>query len=140
MNIQLKRIYDEPEPSDGYRVLVDRLWPRGVSKEDARLDAWLKELTPSDELRKWYHEDKEERWAEFRTAYREELAGREEAMREALEELRGHERVTFLFAAKVTGQEGHGSGGDNQDGNGPGRTHAQVLREVMLEKEAGMDR
>ncbi|MDZ7772235.1 MAG: DUF488 family protein [Balneolaceae bacterium] len=124
MHIQLKRIYDDPEPSDGYRVLVDRLWPRGVSKEAAKLDGWLKELTPSDELRKWYHEDKEQRWEEFKTAYREELAGREEAMREALDELRGREKVTFLFAAKIVDSEGAGAA----------RTHAKVLRDVVIEK------
>jgi uncharacterized protein YeaO (DUF488 family) len=70
--VQIKRIYDAPEKSDGVRVLVDRLWPRGVSKKEAALDLWMKELAPSTELRKWFNHDPE-RWAGFRQRYRREL-------------------------------------------------------------------
>ena len=69
---KLKRIYDASEASDGYRVLVDRIWPRGVSKEKARIDLWMKEIAPSDALRKWFGHDPE-RWEEFQKRYREEL-------------------------------------------------------------------
>ena len=69
---KLKRVYDTSEASDGYRVLVDRIWPRGVSKEKARIDLWMKEIAPSDTLRKWFGHDPE-RWEEFQRRYREEL-------------------------------------------------------------------
>jgi len=69
---KLKRIYEASEASDGYRVLVDRIWPRGVSKEKARIDLWMKEIAPSDALRKWFGHDPE-RWEEFQRRYREEL-------------------------------------------------------------------
>ena len=69
---KLKRIYEASEASDGYRVLVDRIWPRGVSKEKARIDLWMKEIAPSDRLRKWFGHDPE-RWEEFQRRYREEL-------------------------------------------------------------------
>lgn len=75
MPIALKRVYEEAEAEDGYRVLVDRLWPRGVSKEAARLDVWLREVAPSDRLRKEFHGDRS-RWAEFRRAYLSELKDR----------------------------------------------------------------
>ena len=74
MTIQLKRVYEEPSPADGFRILVDRLWPRGISKEEACVDLWLKEVAPSDELRKWFDHDPE-RWPEFRARYRAELKG-----------------------------------------------------------------
>jgi uncharacterized protein YeaO (DUF488 family) len=70
--IKLKRIYDASEPSEGYRILVDRIWPRGVSKEKARIDLWMKDVAPSDQLRKWFGHDPK-RWLEFRRRYREEL-------------------------------------------------------------------
>jgi uncharacterized protein YeaO (DUF488 family) len=72
-NIQIKRIYEEASGDDGYRVLVDRLWPRGVSKDKAKLDEWLKEVGPSDELRKWFGHDPA-KYAEFKTRYESELA------------------------------------------------------------------
>ncbi len=75
-SIKIKRAYTEPEADDGYRVLIDRLWPRGVKKELLRLDAWLKELAPSTELRKWFgHEPA--RWGEFQRRYRQELSSPE---------------------------------------------------------------
>lgn len=76
MTIKCKRIYDPAEPSDGARVLVDRLWPRGIAKDRAALDSWAKAVTPSNELRKWY-DHKPERWAEFQERYRAELAAPE---------------------------------------------------------------
>jgi uncharacterized protein YeaO (DUF488 family) len=96
--IKIKRIYDAPDPADGRRVLVDRLWPRGISKERALLDWWLKEIAPSDELRRWFGHDPD-RWQEFSTRYRQEL----EAQRPLLEELRrqaARDTMTLLYAAK----------------------------------------
>jgi uncharacterized protein YeaO (DUF488 family) len=72
MNIRIKRVYEEPDEKDGTRVLVDRLWPRGLTKEKAKVDLWLKDVAPSTELRKWFAHDPA-RWPEFRTRYREEL-------------------------------------------------------------------
>ncbi|MGW7368868.1 DUF488 domain-containing protein [Streptomyces sp. NPDC054841] len=72
VTITVRRVYDEPEPDDGTRVLVDRLWPRGVSKERAAVDEWLKEVAPSNELRNWYHKDSS-RYEEFDARYRQEL-------------------------------------------------------------------
>lgn len=95
--IRIKRVYAEPAADDGLRLLVDRLWPRGLSKEKARLDDWLKELAPSDELRKWFGHDPA-RWEEFRERYRQELAGRPEALAR-LRALAARETVTLLFAA-----------------------------------------
>jgi uncharacterized protein YeaO (DUF488 family) len=96
--IRIKRIYDPPAPEDGRRVLVDRLWPRGVAKDEARIDGWLKEIAPSDELRKWFGHDPA-RWEEFRERYAAEL----ERHGELMEELRAGSNdgaVTLLFAAK----------------------------------------
>jgi uncharacterized protein YeaO (DUF488 family) len=97
--IRIKRVYDPPEHGDGARYLVERLWPRGMTKEKAALTAWLKEVAPSPELRKWYSHDPE-RWPEFQKRYREEL--KDEAHRPALEELRHAARkgpVTLVYAA-----------------------------------------
>jgi len=99
MHIQLKRIYDEAAQSDGYRVLVDGMWPRGIAKQDAKLDEWYKTLAPSKELRQWFGHDRE-RWQAFRKAYRSELA---KADTDALDELRKiarQKQLTLLFAAK----------------------------------------
>jgi uncharacterized protein YeaO (DUF488 family) len=97
-------VYEPPEPDDGIRVLVDRLWPRGLSREEAALDEWLKSVSPSAELRRWYHAQPEERAAGFRERYRAELAGPEH--RDALDHLRELARsgsVTLLTAAKDVG-------------------------------------
>ncbi|MCG3118014.1 MAG: hypothetical protein ALAOOOJD_00147 [bacterium] len=99
MPIMLKRVYDPPEKSDGTRILADRLWPRGISKEKARVDAWLKEIAPSNELRQWFGH-KPERWEEFQKRYRQELQRTER--QEPLRHLRALARqgtVTLLFAA-----------------------------------------
>jgi uncharacterized protein YeaO (DUF488 family) len=98
MTIRTKRIYDHADPGDGYRVLVDRIWPRGVSKERAAIDLWLKDIAPSTELRTWFgHED--ERFLEFRDRYFAELEGSA-----ALEQLRAlaqtHPVITLLYGAK----------------------------------------
>lgn len=96
--IKLKRIYEKPEDSDGYRVLVDRLWPRGVSREKAHLDLWLKEIAPTNELRKWFgHEPY--KWEDFNTRYKEELVRNQDAV-SRLKRLAGERTVTLLYATK----------------------------------------
>lgn len=95
--IKIKRIYEDAEESDGFRILVDRLWPRGLSKEKAKVDLWLKDIAPSDKLRKWFAH-KPERWAEFRRRYSEELKGKKEMVRLINEKARG--RVTLLYGTK----------------------------------------
>lgn len=100
--VALKRVYDEPEPGDGTRVLVDRLWPRGLSKERAHIDLWLKEIAPSSELRTWFGHDPE-KFAEFRRRYENELAS--ETGQTALIKLRDLAKrgpVTLVFAARDT--------------------------------------
>lgn len=96
--IQLKRIYDPPQKSDGLRILVDRLWPRGLTKEKAKIDLWLKEIAPSNTLRKWSHHDPE-RWPEFKKRYFAELDDHTEQLKIILSEAKG-KTVTLLFAAK----------------------------------------
>ena len=112
MDVRLKRVYETVAPDDGYRVLVDRLWPRGVSKERAALDLWLKEAAPSPELRTEWHAHPE-RWDEFSAAYRAELA-----TNPAVETLAGfaaqHPRLTLLYGA-----------------HDPERNHAVILLEAV---------
>lgn len=96
--VGIKRIYDPPAPEDGTRVLVDRLWPRGISKDEARIDEWLKEIAPSDELRKWFGHDPA-RWEEFRQRYRRELEANAELL-DHLRKLAEAGTVILLFAAK----------------------------------------
>lgn len=93
-----KRIYEEYSEDDGYRVLVDRLWPRGISKEDAKLDEWLKEVAPSTELRKWYGHDIE-KFEAFRQRYHAELNEKKEVLNRLLG-IAGHQKVTLLYAAR----------------------------------------
>jgi uncharacterized protein YeaO (DUF488 family) len=101
MTIALKRVYDKPSPQDGARVLVDRLWPRGLTKQDAALDAWLRDLSPSDELRKWYHAHPQQ-WSKFRERYLKELSN--ESAHDALQQLYDlkdkRSRVTLLYASR----------------------------------------
>jgi uncharacterized protein YeaO (DUF488 family) len=116
-NPRVRRVYDPPEPDDGARVLVDRLWPRGLSKEEAELDDWPKAVTPSTELRRWYHatDEGEAAFAEFRTRYLAELAEPEQTA--ALDALRARIAagpVTLLTASKH-----------------PERSHAEVLMERL---------
>jgi len=101
MTVAIKRVYEPPSPKDGARVLVDRLWPRGLTKQAAALDAWLKDLAPSDELRKWYHAHPEQ-WSRFRERYLKELASEQAgAALQQLYELRDtHDHLTLLFASR----------------------------------------
>ena len=96
--IRLKRVYDPAEPDDGLRVLVDRLWPRGLRKDEARIDLWLKDIAPSNELRRWFGHDPA-RWEAFRQKYREELRDRADLLR-TIEDARREGPVTLLFAAQ----------------------------------------
>ncbi len=99
--VQVRRVYDDPAPGDGIRVLVDRIWPRGMTREKASLDEWCKQIAPSTVLRKWYGHDPE-RFEEFTRRYRKELTEPERA--EALEHLRGLARtgtLTLLTASKA---------------------------------------
>ena len=98
MTISIKRAYEPPEPADGTRILVDRLWPRGLTKEKLKLDVWMKEIAPSNELRKWFGHE-EARWEEFRKRYLEELAGQPELIAELRRMARGH-TVTLLYAKR----------------------------------------
>lgn len=97
MTLQIKRIYDEPSTSDGYRVLVDRLWPRGVSKEKAALDEWLKQVGPTDNLRKWFGHDPE-RYSEFKKKYQKELDSNP-AFSELKQMVAKHKNITLLYSA-----------------------------------------
>jgi len=96
--IRIKRIYEEASGDDGLRVLVDRLWPRGISKEEANLDRWEKDLAPTNELRKWFGHDPE-RWEEFLRRYRVEVEGKEELLAQLRKEATAG-TVTLLYAAK----------------------------------------
>ena len=100
MSIGLKRAYDPPAKSDGRRILVDRVWPRGIARDDLQIDAWLKDLAPSTELRKWFGHDPA-KWDEFRKRYAGELEQRSEALEELVEKARAG-RVTLVFSAKDT--------------------------------------
>lgn len=92
-----KRIYEEPATGDGFRVLVDRLWPRGLKKENADLDCWLKDIAPGTALRKWF-DHRPERWSDFNLQYKEELA-KNPAVAELLEKTKTQSRITLLYAA-----------------------------------------
>jgi uncharacterized protein YeaO (DUF488 family) len=100
IDVRAKRAYDEADPGDGYRVLIDHVWPRGVSRERAQLDEWARELAPSDELRKWF-DHVPERFAAFRARYRDELAahsGQVEGLRRRARE----GTLTIVYAARET--------------------------------------
>jgi len=101
MQVRLKRVYDPPSLQDGARVLVDRLWPRGLTKEAAALDAWMKEISPSNELRKWFHAHPAQ-WSKFREKYLAELTtGEAHAALQQLHDLARKRRgLTLLFASK----------------------------------------
>ncbi|CAC11804.1 conserved hypothetical protein [Thermoplasma acidophilum] len=92
--IRIKRVYDQYSGDDGYRVFVEKLWPRGIKKEDLKMDLWAKDLAPSDDLRRWYSHDPE-KWDEFRKRYRKELCSKKQ-----LEDLRKVENLTLLVASK----------------------------------------
>ncbi len=98
MDIKLKRVYEKPEESDGTRILVDRLWPRGLSKEQARIEYWAKELAPSNALRSWFQHDPE-KWPVFKQKYFAELDQEPDRFRELLRQLKTA-KLTFVFSAR----------------------------------------
>ncbi len=112
-DVAIKRIYEKAEAHDGYRALIDRLWPRGVSRQRAALDAWLRDLAPSSELRTWFHHDPK-RWSEFARRYRKELRAQGEAL-DALRHRAERMRVTLLTATRE-----------------PRINHAVVLRALLV--------
>jgi len=97
-SIRIKRIYDEAFDQDGHRILIDRLWPRGVSKEDAKLDDWNKDIAPSEELRKWFDYDPD-KFEEFSKRYKNELNDKKDKIK-AIREIAKEHRVSLLYAAK----------------------------------------
>ncbi|MGD0765078.1 MAG: DUF488 family protein [Dehalococcoidia bacterium] len=100
MAIRIRRAYDPPAPEDGRRVLVDRLWPRGIRKDDLCVEAWLRELAPSTELRHWFAHDPS-RWREFRERYQTELAGpRQQELIDELAEQASSGTVTFVYSSR----------------------------------------
>ncbi|MFD5014243.1 DUF488 domain-containing protein [Streptomyces chartreusis] len=114
MSVRIRRVYEAPEPEDGVRVLVDRLWPRGLSKDAAQVDEWPKGLTPSTELRRWYHAG-EGSYEEFAGRYEAELDAPEAAeLLEHVRDLAGRGAVTLLTASKS-----------------PDRSHAAVLARLL---------
>ena len=113
--ISVKRVYEDKSKDDGYRVFIDRLWPRGVSKEDAHFDEWMKELAPSTKLRKWF-DHKSERFEEFSLRYRLEL-GEKELQLNVLRQIAKQKTLTLLYAAKD-----------------PKVNHAVVLRKVLFKE------
>ena len=112
--LKLKRVYDPYAKADGMRVLVDRLWPRGMKKEEAGVDLWLKEIAPSDALRKWFSHDPD-KWQEFKKRYKKELEDGQDVI-EDLKKAAQKETVTLLYAAKDTE-----------------RNNAVVLKEIIEE-------
>jgi len=98
MNIQIKRVYEKPVKEDGKRILVDRLWPRGLTKEKASIDLWLKEIAPSTELRKWFGHDPD-KWNEFQKRYHQELKNNESEVSILKEQLKKG-TVTLVYGAK----------------------------------------
>jgi uncharacterized protein YeaO (DUF488 family) len=113
MRLFLKRVYDDRSDGDGMRVLVDRLWPRGLSKAEAAIDLWAKDIAPSTELRHWYHSNMED-WPEFRKRYRQELKDNGEAVAELRKSI-GKGPATLLFSTHVD----------------PERSNAAILRDVL---------
>lgn len=95
--IFLKRVYDDYDPDDGKRILVDRLWPRGIKKENAKIDLWMKDIAPSNELRKWFHQG-DKKFEDFRAKYLKELKSKEDLCKELLNFGKG--KLTFLFSSK----------------------------------------
>lgn len=97
-HIKLKRVYEPAEKNDGFRILIDRLWPRGISKERAKIDLWLKDIAPSNALRKWFGHDPA-KWNEFQRRYQRELKAKQEIMNELEKIIKKEKVVTLLFSA-----------------------------------------
>ncbi len=111
--IKLKRVYEDISQTDGYRILVDRLWPRGIKKEALHYDLWAKDITPSSDLRKWVHQDPSNRWDTFAASYQKQLS-ESPAIKDFIAEIKKHDEVTFLYASKE-----------------PIRNHAAVLKDFV---------
>lgn len=99
MSIKIKRAYEAPVGNDGYRILVDRIWPRGLSKQEVKVSLWLKSVAPSTDLRKWYGHDPA-RWQEFRRSYLQELTGKDKELEIIHEKLKKAQHVTLVYSAK----------------------------------------
>lgn len=97
--LKIKRVYEKPAKDDGWRVLVDRLWPRGMKKESAHIDVWMKEVAPSNALRKWFAHDPA-KWSEFQKRYRAELSKTKDALAELKKMAVQHAHLTLLYGAK----------------------------------------
>jgi uncharacterized protein YeaO (DUF488 family) len=142
MTIAIKRVYQPAAHADGTRILVDRLWPRGLTKEKAQVDEWLRDLSPSNELRRWYHEHTGH-WAAFRKSYLKELAlpGAESALRHLYQLAHKKKRLTLLFASK---NEDHNNASVLKElldgmrkpptGTGPGALHAMRHRAAAIRR------
>jgi uncharacterized protein YeaO (DUF488 family) len=98
ISIKIKRVYEKYDVNDGFRILVDRLWPRGLSKEEAKIDLWMKEIAPSDNLRKWFAHDPK-KWEEFMKKYEEELR-KNENLNKLIKIIQEKKNVTLLYSAK----------------------------------------
>lgn len=98
MNIQIKRVYEEPNKDDGKRILIDRLWPRGLTKEKAAIDLWIKEISPTTDLRKWFGHE-EGKWDEFKKRYTQELQKNHDLIEQLIQELKSG-KVTLVYGAK----------------------------------------
>lgn len=116
LSICLKRAYEGPEASDGFRILVDRLWPRGISREKAQISLWLKDIAPSNELRAWYHREPDQ-WDEFEKRYFQELDARPEAVDALWKEIGEQKKVTFVYSSR------------NEE-----RNNAVALREYLMKR------
>lgn len=99
MSLKIKRAYEDASKHDGFRILVDRIWPRGVSKEDAAIDLWLKDIAPTTKLRKWFDHDPE-KWTEFKKRFRDELKGNETKWDELKQTVQEHSTTTLVYGAK----------------------------------------
>jgi len=114
--IKLKRVYEDYSNDDGYRVLVDRLWPRGMKKEHLHYDMWAKDIAPSADIRQWFHDDIKDHWEEFSNMYKKELT-KSEAVKKFVEAIKDKDTVTLLYASKE-----------------PEHNHAKILK-AYLDKE-----
>lgn len=123
--MKIKRVYDAPSRNDGYRVLVDRLWPRGITKEKAGIDLWLKDAAPSDELRKWFNHEPQ-KWNDFKKRYFVELEREQSALDPIIEKL--GESVTLLYGAK------------DQQHNNAVALKEYIEKKMEAKNEAGVDR